>query len=202
MPATVQLVDEAAPAAALLSPLRRRILELLREPDSAAGVARELGLPRQRVNYHVRALEKQGLLEPMGQRNRGNCTERLVRATARHYLIAPQAVGALAADPDALRDRFSAGYLAALAGSAIRDLARLEGEAEDAGRKLPTLSLQTEVRFASPSHRKAFAEELTSALARLARKYHQEDAPGGRTFRLFLGAYPSPAPAPEERQQP
>ena len=73
-----------------------QILKLLREPRSAASVARELELPRQRVTYHVRALEKSGLLRNVGERRRGNFVEQLVQATARYYLIAPQALGDLA----------------------------------------------------------------------------------------------------------
>jgi hypothetical protein len=57
----VQLIDEPAAAAAALHPLRRRILEHLQEQDSAAGVARALSLPRQRVTYHVRELERRAI---------------------------------------------------------------------------------------------------------------------------------------------
>ena len=180
-------------AAAVLSPLRRRIVEALMEPDSATGVARRLGLPRQRINYHVRTLEKEGLLRAVGTRARGGCTERLVQAVARHYLIAPQALGDLAADPDAVRDRFSSSYLMAVAGAAIGDLSALQ-EAEGVDVRLPTLTLQTEVRFASAAARKAFAEELATTVAALIKKHHDPGS-AGRPFRVFLGAYPAPAVA-------
>ena len=62
---------------------RLRLVRELVEPDSAAGLAKRLGLPRQRLNYHLRELEAAGLLELVEERRRGNCVERIVRAVAR-----------------------------------------------------------------------------------------------------------------------
>ncbi len=179
-------------AAAVLHPLRRRILEGLREPDSAAGVARRLSLPRQKVNYHLRELEKEGLVALEEERRRGNCVERVVRATARSYLVHPEALGALAADPDRIEDRVSSAYLVAVAARAIRDVATLGERARAAGKSLATFTLETEVRFASAAARNAFAEELATAVSKLAARHHDESAPGGRRFRFVIGGYPAP----------
>src|SRR5579862_8354674 len=78
----IEVVQGPERAAALLDPVRLRILEGLAEPDSAAGVARRLGLPRQRVNYHLHELEKHELVRFVEERRKGNCVERIVRATA------------------------------------------------------------------------------------------------------------------------
>lgn len=184
-------VEGPTEAAALLHPLRRRILEDLREPDSATGLSRRLGIPRQKLNYHLRELEKAALLELVEERRRGNCVERILRATARTYVIDPETLGRLAADPDEVHDRFSSTYLMALATRAIRELGRLRKRAARAGKRLATLSLQTEVRFATAGDRKAFFEELANEVARLAAKYHDEAAEGGRRFKFFLGGYPA-----------
>ena len=64
------------------------------------------------------------------------------------------------------------------------------GRAEKAGKRLSTLALEVEVRFASAEARNSFAEELAEEVARLAAKYHDEHAPGGRRFRFFGGVYP------------
>ena len=181
----------AGGALAVLHPLRRRILEGLHEPDSASGLSRRLGLPRQKINYHLRELENQGLVELVEERKKGNCVERIVRSTARSYLIHPEALGGLAADPDRIEDRFSSAYLVAVASRAIRDIAHLDEKATAAGKNIATLTLQTEVRFASAADRNAFAEELANALAKLAARYHDEKAPGGRRFRFFTGGYPA-----------
>ena len=189
--ARIQVLEDVDRAAALLHPMRLRILEGLRDvSDSASGVARRLALPRQKVNSHLRELEKAGLVELTEERHKGNCTERVVRATAQAYLIGPQALGALAEDPAQTQDRFSSAYLVSVAARAIRHLAVLIRRAARAGKKLPTLSLETQIRFASADARRAFTEELAATVAQLATKYHDEHAPGGRPYRLFLGAYP------------
>ncbi|MGH9797000.1 MAG: ArsR/SmtB family transcription factor, partial [Candidatus Polarisedimenticolia bacterium] len=175
----------------VLHPLRHRILEALREPASAAGVARRLALPRQKVNYHLRVLERQALVEPVEERRVGNCVERIVRATARSYLVRPDILGALGTDPATVRDRFSAAYLVAAAGAAIREVAGLQERAVKAGRGLATLTLQADVRFATSAARKAFAEALATALARLAANYHDDEAPGGRRFRFLIAGHPA-----------
>ncbi|HEX9700386.1 MAG TPA: helix-turn-helix domain-containing protein [Acidobacteriota bacterium] len=200
-PANIDVVQGRRAAASMLHPMRGRLLHELAEPESAAGLARKLELPRQQINYHLRQLEKEGLVELVEERRRGNCTERVVRATARSYLIGPEALGDLAVDPGKLRDEFSAGYLLALAARAIRDLGHLGTGAERAGKRLPTLSLQAEIRFASAADQNAFAEELAAAVAGLTARYHDETASRGRRFRFFAGAYPEPK-APDEATAP
>jgi DNA-binding transcriptional ArsR family regulator len=190
MAAAVQVVQSAASAEKLLKPERLRILDLLEEPDSASGLARRLKLPRQTVNYHLRELERGGFVEFVEQRAKGNCLERVVRAAARSYIISPLALGSLGTGAEAVRDRFSAAYLVLAAARAIRDVAVLRQRADKAGKKLGTLTLETEIRFATPEARRQFAEELVNAVARLAMKYH-DDKEGGRSFRLLLGSYPT-----------
>lgn len=191
MQAEVQLVDAAQTAAAMLHPVRGRLLEEFREPRSAAEVARALDLPRQRIGHHVRVLRDSGLLDKAGERRRGNFVEKLLQTTARVYVIAPQALGALAHDSEAVRDRFSSEYLIASATRTIRDLTDLRRRAEDSGRKLATITLETEVRFAGPEQQAAFAQELAEALTTLTAKYHDEDAAGGRRFRFTVGGHPA-----------
>ena len=191
--AAVHVIEDGDRAVSALHPLRLKILEELAEPDSAAGLARRLGLPRQKLNYHVRQLEDQGLVESVGERKVRNCTERLVRAVARSYLISPATLGGLAVDPAAIPDRASSAYLVAVAAQVIQEVAEQRDRAHGARKRLPTLTLQTEVRFASPETQNAFATELSQTLARLISKYHDEDEPDGRRFRVMVGAYPAPA---------
>jgi DNA-binding MarR family transcriptional regulator len=189
MPAALQIVQSAEKAAVLLQPGRLGLLEALIEPNSAAGVARRLGIPRQKVNYHLRELEKEGFLEFVAERRKGNCIERMLRATAREFLIAPHAGAAV--DIRHAADRFSAAYLVSTAARIIRDLASLCLRARRAGKRLATLTLETEIRFSTAESRAAFAEELTATLAHLAAKYHDEGTEGGRRFRLVAASYPA-----------
>jgi biotin operon repressor len=185
------VIQTAEQASTVLQPERLKLLELLSEPDSASGLASKLGVPRQRVNYHVQLLEKQGFLELAEERRKGNCTERLLRRTAKTYLISPAVLGRLGENREQARDRFSAAYLISVAARAIRDLAVLGWRSQRAKKRLATLTLETEVRFASTSDRTAFAEELANTLARLSAKYHNQRADGGRVFRFFICAYPA-----------
>ncbi len=177
-------------AAAALSARRAPLLRALAEgDDSAAGLARRLGLPRQQVNYHLRELEKEKLVELVEERRKGNCTERVLRATARTFVLSPELLGApLAAG---VADRFSSTYLVAVAARAVGDVAQLRERAARHEKKLATLTLEAEVRFASAEARAAFAEELSQSLAALAAKYHDDTAPDGRLYRFFAGGYPA-----------
>jgi DNA-binding transcriptional ArsR family regulator len=185
MPVALQIVQNPDKAAVLLQPGRLGLLERLAEPDSAAGLARRLGVPRQKMNYHLRELEREGFLELVEERRKGNCMERIVRATAREFLIAPHAAKTVTAD------RFSAAYLVSTAARMIRDLATLCLRAGRAGKRIATLTLETEIRFSTAESRAAFAEELTASIAHLAAKYHHERAEGGRRFRVVSACYPA-----------
>ena len=200
-PLSILRTHEAA--ASMFSPIRRDILGALAEPGSATSVGQHLGLPRQKVNYHLRALEDAALVEHVENRQKGNCTERIVQATARHYLIAPSVLGALGATPAETADRFSSDHLAAVSGRTISELAELGERAARAEKRLPTLSLETGVRFASPEEQSAFMEELSNSVARLISRYHDEGAERGRWFRLVVGSHPaltSPAPKGDQNE--
>lgn len=188
----LEVVRKPDRAAALLDRTRQRLLAHLAEPDSAAGLARKLRLPRQRLNYHLRALERVGLVELVEERRKGNCIERLVRATARAFVISPEALGALGVTAETAQDRFSTAFLIAAAGRAIRDVAALEARARREGKRLATFTIDADIRFASADARAAFAEELAETVARLTAKYHDEHAPGGRPFRVLAAIHPTP----------
>ncbi len=189
MPIAVDVIADPKRAQVMLHSARLELLENLGEPSSAAALARQLGLPRQRVNYHLRELEGQKLIELVEERRKGSCVERVYQATGQSYAISTAALGRLGTMPDDIQDRFSSAYQIALASLAVRDLGQLQSGAQAAGKKLPTFAMEVEVRFASADQRNEFAEELAATVADLVRKYHDET---GREFRFYLGAYPRP----------
>ncbi|MGH7470627.1 MAG: ArsR/SmtB family transcription factor [Longimicrobiales bacterium] len=195
MQAELTVIDQWSTAAALLDPVRQRVLAQLVEPDSASGVARVLRVPRQRVSYHVRELERHGLVEGVEERRRGNCVERVVRATARRFVISPAALGALGLTEGDAADRVSSNYAIAVAAQTIRDLSALSAGARTAEKRLPTLTLQLDVRFVTPEARAMFAEELAAFLAQSARAHHSPDSAQGRTYRFNVTGYPAPGGA-------
>jgi hypothetical protein len=117
--------------------------------------------------------------------------ERIVQATARSYVISPVALGPLAADPDRVEDQFSSTYLVAIASKLIRDVGTLRRRADASGKRLATLTAQSDVRFASPADQHAFAAELTECLGRLAAKYNHPDAINGRSFSFVIAGHPT-----------
>ena len=188
----VEVISQPAAATVALDPIRSRLLAELAEPASAATLAARVGMARQKVNYHLRALEAHGLVEVAERRKWGGLTERLLVASATSYLVSPEALGPVAADPGRTADRLSASYLIALAARIVREVSDLVRRAGEAGKRLPTLSIDTEVRFRSAGERAAFTGELTEAVTRLVARYHDADVPGGRPHRLVLVAHPLP----------
>ncbi len=188
----IQVIEDPATAAVAMEPTRSRILSELADPASAATLAMRVGLTRQKVNYHLRALEEHGLVRLADERKWGGLTERRMVATAASYVVSPNALGPVAVDPGREVDRLSASYLIALGARIIREVADLVRRADIAGKRLATLSVDTEVRFRSPTDRAAFSQELTTAIAKLVSKYHDESAPGGRAHRLVIMAHPLP----------
>jgi DNA-binding transcriptional ArsR family regulator len=191
----IHVIDDPAAAAVAMEPVRSRLLSELTAPASAATLATRTGLPRQKVNYHLHALEAHGLVRLARERKWGGLTERLLIATAASYVVSPSAMGPVAVDPDRDLDRLSASYLIALGARVIREVGDLLRHADEAGKRLATLSVDTEVRFRSATDRAAFSSELTEAIATLVSRYHDESAPGGRAHRLVVVAHPLPQKA-------
>jgi biotin operon repressor len=189
----VEVIDLAGAAAAALEPMRSQLLAELREPASAATLATRLGLKRQKINYHLRTLEEHGLVEVADTRKWGGLTERLMVASATSYVVSTSALGPVGADPDRTADRLSASYLIALGARLVREIGALQRAATNAGKRLATLAIDTEIRFRSAADRASFTRELTEAITTLAARYHDETAPQGRSHRLVVTAHPSPA---------
>jgi DNA-binding transcriptional ArsR family regulator len=184
------VIEDPAAAEASLDPLRTQLLAELVEPASATTVAARVGLPRQKVNYHLRTLEQHGLVELLEERRKGNMVERVLQATALSYVISPAALGAVQPDPARATDRLSARWLIALAARLVREVGQLVAGATKARKRLATFGMDGEIRFASAADRAAFAEELAAAVTRLIGKFHDEHTKGGREHRVIVAVHP------------
>jgi DNA-binding transcriptional ArsR family regulator len=173
-----------------LDPIRTRILSELAEPASATQLAAKVGLPRQKVNYHLKALEVHGLVELVEERKKGNVTERVVRATAASYLISPAALASVAPDPHRFSDRFSAFWLLALAARTVQEMGKLIAGSAAAKKKLASFAIDADITFRTAADRAAFAEELGVAVTRLVDKYH-DGGGAGRRHRLIVALHPA-----------
>ncbi|MFG1761376.1 ArsR/SmtB family transcription factor [Micromonospora echinofusca] len=190
----IAVIEDPAAAEASLDPMRARLLAALAEPASATMLAARVGLPRQKVNYHLRALEQHGLVELVEERRKGNVTERVMRATAASYVISPAALAAVRPDPAQSPDRLSARWLLALAARLVQDVGALITGAERTKQRVATFAVDGTVRFASARDRAAFAEELAATVTALVGRYHDESAPGGREHRVVVALHPSADP--------
>ncbi len=187
----LDVIDEPDVASAALDPIRARVLACLREPGSATTVAAVLGETRQKVNYHLRALERLGLVRLVEDRPRRGLTERVMVASARSYVLSPNVLGDSASDPSAV-DRLSTDYVLALAARVVREVGELARRAGAVNKPLATLAIDTDIRFASTSDRAEFTRDLTAAVADLAARYHDEAAPDGRWHRVVTLAHQQP----------
>ena len=181
----VAVIEDPAAAVATLAPKRRRLVAEVATPASAATLASRVGLSRRKVNCHLRALEKHGLARIVEEREWGGLTERRPVATARSHVVSPTALGPLASDPARTRDRPSASQEIALAARIVFETSRLLRRSAATGKRLATLSLDTEVRF-------RFPEELIAVVSGLVQRCHHDSVPGGRRHRLVCVAYPAP----------
>lgn len=181
------LIEDADKARQAMTPLRLKMLALLREPGSAATLATALELPRQKVGYHLHALEKAGLVMPAGERQRRGFTERLFAARAGSFVVDPSILGV----PPAVekQDRFAAEHLVARSAETVREVTRMQAVAADEGSRLLTFTIEADVGFAAPQQVEVFAERLTGMVAKLA----EEFAPNGegRRYRLLIGGHPA-----------
>lgn len=182
------MLADAAAVEVALDPIRARVLEALTEPGSAATIAAAVGLTRQKVNYHLKALEAHGLVELAEERVWGGITERFVRRSARRLVVAPDVLQGTAIDPNEIGDRLSAAYLIAVNARTVSEVGAI-ASTSTARTRLPTLTVDTVIGFKSPEDRAAFANDLQAAVAALVVKYHHDD---GRPHRLTLSSYPKP----------
>jgi len=198
----VAVIEDPAAAEVSLDPVRARLLAALAEPGSASTLAPQAGVSRQKANYHLRALERHGLVELVEERRKGNCIERVLQATAAAYVISPAAFAALAPDPDRSQNQLSARWLLALAARLVGEVGELLTRAGAARQTVATFAIDTEIRFASAADRANFAAELGDAVETLVSKYHDAAAEGGRKHRVVIGMHPSITKHPRQLDNP
>jgi DNA-binding transcriptional ArsR family regulator len=170
-----------------LTPLRRRLLEELRDPASATGLAARLGETRQRINYHLRELEKSGLIELVEVRQRRGRQERIMRAGPRTVVVAPAVFGGPPPDP-ATQDRFAVDTLLATTARTVETVARQRAKAAEQGKRLVTFTVEAEVGFVRP----ADIEDFATRLAELIAIYDNPQA--SRRYRVVVAGHPEEKP--------
>jgi DNA-binding transcriptional ArsR family regulator len=183
----VWTLDDLEAVQVLGHPLRVQILESLREPDSAAGVARRIGAARQKVNYHLKELERVGLVRPTGERRAGNFIETLYQAVARSFVVSPSVAWHDPKRLETLRAQHSLQTLVVLGGRLQADAAALLDRAAFDGEEIASASILAEARFSSEAERAAFLDHYVLAIQQLLERYANKE---GEPYRIVLAAYP------------
>jgi DNA-binding transcriptional ArsR family regulator len=183
----VAVLTDPVRVAALAHPLRVAILDALRTPNSASGVARAINETRQKTNYHVKALLDAGLLKPAGERRARNFVEQLYQSVAPAFVVAPEIAWSGDRRSAALRAQLPLEHLVRVGERLQRDAIGLLDRAAFDGDEIPAAAVETEVRFADEATRAAFLEEYLAALKPLLKKYGNR---GGDPHRVALAVYP------------
>lgn len=196
---SVASVESGDALQALSHPLRIRVLEALREPAAAAEVARRIGQPRQKVNYHLKELERAGLVTKVGERRTGNFIEGLYRSVASAFVVSPRVAWGDPRRAQALADQISLESLVLLGERLQQDAAGLLDRAAFDGEQIASASVESQVRFTSEEDRAAFMKEYLKAVGPLLKRYAAEKAEG-EPYRVILAAYPDPSEDREGRK--
>jgi DNA-binding transcriptional ArsR family regulator len=185
----VMVVEDAEALQALGHPLRLRILEALRQPASAAQVARATGQSRQNANYHLKALEAVRLVSRVGERRNGHVIETLYRAAAGSVLVSPRAAWADLRRLAALTDQVSLETLLLMGERLSRHAAALLDRAAFDGEQIASASVEAELHFPDEEARSAFLRDYVAAVGPLLTRHGAKE---GSPYRVILAAYPDP----------
>ena len=188
MASGLAVVDTSEQLAAITHPTRLRILDALREADSAAGAARRLGEPRQRIGHHVRELVKAGLLVEAGERRKGNFVEQLYESAGGTFVVSPRLTWGDGARARAMADQVSLQHLVDVGERLQQRAAALLDRAAFDGEQVPTATVEATIRFSDAEHRAAFLDDYLALTARLI---EQHAAPDGEAFTVAFVAHPS-----------
>lgn len=183
----VLYIDDLDTAAALLKPARLSVLRGMADPTTCTELAQTLGSTPQKVHYHVKALERAGVVEKIAERKVRGIHEGIYRATATSYWLSPRLVGQVGARRT--RDQASLGYLISLAEEVQEDVGRLAASNDEA-EHIPSLGLAAHINLGDGAAREEFMHAVTEMFQTLAERFsNTTDAPGS-TFRLALACYP------------
>lgn len=182
----VVYIEDVEQAGALLKPRRVELLRMLAEPRSLGELSSITGETPQKLYYHVKVLEKAGLVQQVGERQAGVMVEAIYQAVARSYWLAPQVIDQAGGRRRATDD-LSLGFLLGLAEEMQRDLGHLAGQA--VLREVPSLGLDLHVHL-PVEQREAFAGDVQRMFQSIAEKYGIRDDSAGEAFRVVLACYP------------
>jgi predicted ArsR family transcriptional regulator len=160
------------------------MMRQLTEPRSCPQLAEALGITMQKAWYHVKVLERAGLVQRIGERKVRGLREGIYRASAGSYWLSPRLTEKLGGKARA-REQMALGAIQRIAEDLLEDVGRLSASRNEVAATAITAQIELD-----PSRRAAFVEELQQAVRDLAKKYGApENAWESETFKFVLACY-------------
>lgn len=178
-------IERLDQAAHLMKPARLEVLRQTARPVTCTEVGERVGQSAQAVYYHMKALERAGLVKRVAERRVRAISEGIYQASARSYWISPKLVGHLGGDREQ-RDARSLGFLISLAEEIQDDVGRLATRSGP----VASLGLAAEIELPDAADRSRFLEEVHEIFEALSRKYGATGQERGATYKLALACYP------------
>ena len=184
------VLDQVGQISALFKPIRLEMLTMLAEPRTCGQLAEVFHTSPQKIYYHIKVLERAGLVVKVYEKRVRGIMEGYYQAAAESYWLAPELINKLGGERR-VNGQMSLGYVLGLAGqvqSEVAPLLKHEGE-------VPSLGISAQVNLKHGSDRAEFLEELQNAVQKIAEKYgslEDEEVHGGgeENFRLIFACYP------------
>ncbi len=173
---------------AISHPLRVAILGALDPPGSAADLARRLGQPRQKINYHLKALEVARLVVAIESRQKDNFIETRYEAAARSVVIAPDVAWSGEQRVEALRSQHSLETLVQQGARLQRNAAELLDRAAFDGETIASASIGVTVNFADETARASFMRDYLELTRQLIDSHA---GTGGDSYSVELAVHPT-----------
>jgi DNA-binding transcriptional ArsR family regulator len=190
-------IEQVDQAATLLHPLRIELLKRMDEPRTCPELADYFDSTPQKIYYHVKALEKAGLVIKTSEHRVRGVVEGYYQARAKSYWLAPSLVGQVGG-AKTIRDQTSLRFLLTLAEEVQAEIGHL-GQLSAEGDDVPSLGLSAHIYLPDGNRRAEFLDDVQIAFQNLARKYglppdDTADDLVGKLFRLILACYPKDMP--------
>ncbi|WNB90782.1 helix-turn-helix domain-containing protein [Bacillus sp. NEB1478] len=183
------IVSEPEQAAALLHPVRSEIISLLKEPRSATELSKQMNDSAQKVNYHLKTLEKAGLVVRAGTRNVRNLVEVLYRSVGKSFLLS-DSLGLSQEQVRKLQDQTALAHILAFTEKVKRDAVSLMEQTEE--EQVPSAVMELEISLAGLAERQEFLQDYSNMLTELIKKHHDPKQTDSRTFHVSMAMYPKP----------
>jgi predicted ArsR family transcriptional regulator len=169
------------------------MLRQMVQPATCPQLAEALGITMQKAYYHVKVLEKAGLVRKLGTRQARGIQEGIYQAVAQNYLLSPRLTESLGGVGKA-REHVSLGLIQSMAEDLTQDIERLSRRRD----RVAAAGVSARIEL-DPSQRAAFIAELQEMVQGLARKYGDAgNAWDTQSFKLLLACYEEPSVEREE----